>query len=688
MAEANQIPTSAKNSKMDPLAYRNRDMTTPQITIHTPFTQLSAVNYYDYQFGGYCGEALQMQQSALNLYLTFMFKPTSSGRRGVYAAYLDPDLNDALFNSSITTASSSEGFVTMAIDQTTQNPFFAWHAQYNAADAGTADPRINCYFSADNYEVMSMPGSLFNREKIIENLSDEFCYIWPAVYIGPSPNNQGRRVYVFANNSGTRPNGNPSSNVKMAYADYTSELFNGSELTLNWQYRTFDYLDAIHNSMLWARAYPSFLVKDNKVIIGGFVNATDGISSPTDSTQIIYQPHNVFYLVNENYGEGDFQLYTFDTNRAVPNPTNQGGVDDGTGYASFEIQESFSSHRNLVMDNLGRLHFVGNYATTFLETAGASEDDRKYWPNTQAVKDIVFDLETESVLIKDLSPKSTLPYDNQLFPVWDLNQDNQPDSYDTEGNWQFAYKQVPMYYHNSDNFFHYNYFRQTQANSQGWMAAIWSDCTKSYLFNVEQDTDYEDYSNVPELALIFSRDNGNTWSSPVYINSLDTPELSGKTLAISYLAPQVEVIGPNMGRLHIMSFDDLAYGSAVYNDGANTGGNVLYFNVEVDFSQFTANDENNASMVQNTLKQNYPNPFNPETNISFNLNQNDNVELSIYNVKGQLVKTLHKGYLNQGTHTIRWNGQDSNNKNVASGVYFYKLSTPKQSEMKKMLLLK
>lgn len=84
-----------------------------------------------------------------------------------------------------------------------------------------------------------------------------------------------------------------------------------------------------------------------------------------------------------------------------------------------------------------------------------------------------------------------------------------------------------------------------------------------------------------------------------------------------------------------------------------------------------------------SLYQNFPNPFNPVTNIKFELAQKEFVTLSILNVLGQEVEVLYKGVLTSGTHNYRW---DANT--MTSGVYFYKLKTENQTEVKKMLLLK
>ena len=85
---------------------------------------------------------------------------------------------------------------------------------------------------------------------------------------------------------------------------------------------------------------------------------------------------------------------------------------------------------------------------------------------------------------------------------------------------------------------------------------------------------------------------------------------------------------------------------------------------------------------------NYPNPFNPETTISFNIKNSGDVKLSVYNIKGQLVKTLVNDHLESGNHSFVWNGKDNKSADVSSGVYFYRLNTGKNSVTRKMILMK
>ncbi|MDP8267382.1 MAG: T9SS type A sorting domain-containing protein [Candidatus Tenebribacter davisii] len=102
-----------------------------------------------------------------------------------------------------------------------------------------------------------------------------------------------------------------------------------------------------------------------------------------------------------------------------------------------------------------------------------------------------------------------------------------------------------------------------------------------------------------------------------------------------------------------------------------------------------ADELNMISLNQSIISQNYPNPFNPETLIKFSIPEDSKVDITVYNVKGQKVKTLVKKDLEKGIHEIIWNSKDDNNKSVASGVYFYQFIVDgKTKKVKKCLLLK
>ncbi len=88
------------------------------------------------------------------------------------------------------------------------------------------------------------------------------------------------------------------------------------------------------------------------------------------------------------------------------------------------------------------------------------------------------------------------------------------------------------------------------------------------------------------------------------------------------------------------------------------------------------------------LNQNYPNPFNPNTTIEFFLPEGTYVTISVFNVTGQVIKTLINKTMPRGFSQVVWDGTDYNNNPVSSGIYFYRLNTEDMSIVKRMLLLK
>ncbi|MCF7921033.1 MAG: T9SS type A sorting domain-containing protein [Candidatus Cloacimonetes bacterium] len=112
--------------------------------------------------------------------------------------------------------------------------------------------------------------------------------------------------------------------------------------------------------------------------------------------------------------------------------------------------------------------------------------------------------------------------------------------------------------------------------------------------------------------------------------------------------------------------------------------------LEAQYSFYMGKDQNN--MVQENVNilsfSNYPNPFNPITSINFELAEDSDVVISVYNLKGQEVKKLTEENFTSGPHSVTWNGDDNNRKSVASGVYFYKVTAGNSVSVNKMLMLK
>jgi len=97
--------------------------------------------------------------------------------------------------------------------------------------------------------------------------------------------------------------------------------------------------------------------------------------------------------------------------------------------------------------------------------------------------------------------------------------------------------------------------------------------------------------------------------------------------------------------------------------------------------------EENTTIPEISLL-NHPNPFNPATIISYNLMKAGLVEVAVYNLKGQKVKTLVHDYQEKGNQQITWNGENDDGNKVSSGIYFYRVKTGDNLLVKKMLLMK
>ena len=109
--------------------------------------------------------------------------------------------------------------------------------------------------------------------------------------------------------------------------------------------------------------------------------------------------------------------------------------------------------------------------------------------------------------------------------------------------------------------------------------------------------------------------------------------------------------------------------------------------VDVYSCQATTNGDLEITPV--TLNaSNYPNPFNPETTVSYDISQQGNVSVDIYNLKGQKVKSLLNETQSAGQHKIIWQGDNEAGKKVSSGTYFYKVKSGGEEIVNKMLLMK
>jgi hypothetical protein len=126
----------------------------------------------------------------------------------------------------------------------------------------------------------------------------------------------------------------------------------------------------------------------------------------------------------------------------------------------------------------------------------------------------------------------------------------------------------------------------------------------------------------------------------------------------------------------------------VWLDNRNPGRGFDLFAGSVQYTATSVEETEFLPLNSLLLKQSHPNPFNSATTISYRLTRSGRVRLEIFNIIGQSVKILVNRFQTAGVYREEWSGVDSQGKEVAGGVYFYRLKSDEESLTKKMILLK
>lgn len=152
-------------------------------------------------------------------------------------------------------------------------------------------------------------------------------------------------------------------------------------------------------------------------------------------------------------------------------------------------------------------------------------------------------------------------------------------------------------------------------------------------------------------------------------------------------ADRFEQIAQIDATMHTEILSDLGnyfyYVTCIYSEGESLPSNVLNF----PYPYVNELDENQIPLVTK-LYHNYPNPFNPSTTIAFSTKNTGKVKLNVYNIKGQLVRSLVDTNLNAGSHSVLWDGTDNTKRKVSSGIYLYRLETKDYTHTRKAMLMK
>ena len=237
---------------------------------------------------------------------------------------------------------------------------------------------------------------------------------------------------------------------------------------------------------------------------------------------------------------------------------------------------------------------------------------------------------------------------------------------------------------------------------------------KGYIVNVPQTRNFAfvgspwaDPTEQAAAAPAISREMPQeAWAFVVSGHLEGKPALDGYQISVRNLRTNSRITTPVQGDYFAAATADLTRQSVVkvgdiievrvVGPNGNIESQTLRFKVKPEHlahAVLSVRLEGIGQPTQNLLLQNYPNPFNPETWIPYQLSEDTPVSVSIYDTTGRLVRTLSLGFQSAGFYNSRgqaayWDGRNTLGERVASGIYFYQLTTPEFQQTRRLVIVK
>ena len=568
---------------------------TPDYTFSTnPIPLLTS--YYDYMIGSYTGLPLCLipDSAGGGYFMTYHGTRTAIATRRVFSAYVEVNGN-LVTNSEISESNTREGYPTMAVDPVSGKPMYAWHANTDA------DNQMEVMFVTDAF--LDGIDALWNEYQTIINNPTSITtpagtttdneFIWPTAVIGPSPINGKRRVYVACSNSVTHA-GFPVGNVLIAYADFNGDIIeNGYPFV--WSYTSIPELN-LWNTGINSHSPNYALACDTagNLYYLGYHTSYDAEGN------IVHTP-DIDVFKCPSYGAGTWNRVTWDCTLPTWNPPSGIGlpgyfVNEETN-TPFTNEELFwkihhSNHSNAGVDDFGRIHYPGLW---FLSNSTGA-----YYPNLNYVKELVYNTQSGTLSVNDVFPqRSSEDNFNQAFAPWDMEapwgvvdefiEDGSGGSYPyMVSDWNFPHWNMNS--HNNAMMNNCSNMKVTNSNGYGMMAMVWQNSHRSQMYNVHNNSEYQNYVNVPEIYITVTSNNGYSWSEPIILNSVTCPQLANMKPMWVYPADKVKYMGINpngekIGKLGLMFYDDYSWGSNAIasSEFPNDGGRVMFTELQIVF---------------------------------------------------------------------------------------------------------
>ncbi|HEX38228.1 MAG TPA: hypothetical protein ENG70_05165, partial [Candidatus Cloacimonetes bacterium] len=599
-------------------------------------------SYYDYMPGSYCSYPIDYQtENGSGTYIGFFGRAsTTANRRQYYAYYGDASTTPDAWGT-ISTYDYWQGYGSIVIHPASGNCFTTWHEDFDT------DPKLP--FTYDDYALLNIPGFWSTPIVFYNTPPDQYC--WPYLYMGSSPiGDDYLRIYYLSNNAANTASGYPCEDVRLLYTDIENTLyadFSAVMNTANWNETT------IFTS--WrdkdCRPFQAFAVDHTTPGRVAFIGCAAWLSGdlgdmPVDEGAFVWESYDYGETWSTDNLHSDGPTDYFYTVANLPQFTNN----SGDILPNLEVG-AIAYHSTATYDAGGNLHFPYMQSYGYTE-AGTSYYFNHFLPQAELVWN-----------------GSDFEYRNvPAFPWMDTGGSGHDVPWGVVGeDTMYVYSVGFSKYPGDSNIFHENAQKQAINLENNWMLQLWADGTYVQLAE-DDDPAYQAYAEHPILYLSASIDNGENWSDPIKLTDIYNPkfDFSEQITVYPYINHFIKDLGDNWGEVTLFYLDDNSFGSYIQGQGEFNGGQITQCKIQVDFN-LVSTDEPVVNVI---TMNNFPNPFTASTRISFNSKQgfDQHSEVSIYNTKGQLVRTLdltlespHRGY-------SEWNGKDSSGRRVANGI--------------------
>ncbi len=456
-------------------------------------------SYYDYMPGSYEGFPIRMQtDNGDGHYLTFFGMSSTTATRRQYWAYLNSDCSLADWGTT-TTYDVRQGYGSMGIHPQTGDCIATWHEYF---DAGTIWEIAITY---DDYALIQIPGFWQTPLVIYQTAPDE--YIWPYIYVGPSPLGEDYvRVYHLSKNKTDDPFGNPCEDLKIMYQDVENNAF--ADLTVLLELGNWNSLTVMTNWRPYScrpLSQPFAIDYNNpgKVAIIGYNSWLEG--------DLTHMPVDEGVFVWESYDYGE----TWDeANLHTDGPTDYLYLvdnipqfrDNNNNIIEYVEVDISGWHNTALYDENSNLHLTYMQQYGYTDETGAGYFFTHFLPQAEVVWDGTSFTFHEVPGLPGIDPLSghTVP--------WEI-----------VGGDTLLYTTIGFSkYPGDSDIFHENCERNAVNVENGWVLQIWADGTYVQLAE-DGIPEYLPYAEHPIIFISVSGDNGDTWSEPIELTDIYNP---------------------------------------------------------------------------------------------------------------------------------------------------------------------